>query len=276
MITASQVIPLLKRVKGNGPQWTSLCPAHSDKNRSLSIAQIGPKLLMHCHAGCTFDAIVSALGISKIDNSGGVVVANDAKLAPVARPLAFVGEMWAAWAAGTGDSEIDAFAGQLGLSAVGLRAVGCCNAWPYESWGFPMYSHMGNFTGMRLRSKEGNGKWSMPGGKEGIFLTFAVTDPFFIVEGPTDLAALVDLGFNGLGRPNCSGAVKDIVAYCQDRRIKPIIIADGDEPGIKGATELCKCIVGAKTWQLPAKDCRAFVNEGGTREEFESGLRCIL
>lgn len=45
--------------------WT--CPAHQDHNASLSITQDTDRVLVHCHAGCTIDAITSALGLSKAD-----------------------------------------------------------------------------------------------------------------------------------------------------------------------------------------------------------------
>ncbi len=40
---------------GNGYQC--LCPAHEDKNPSLSITEVNGKLLFHCHAGCSYESI---------------------------------------------------------------------------------------------------------------------------------------------------------------------------------------------------------------------------
>lgn len=49
-------------------QFNCTCPAHKDKNPSLtvSLASNG-RILTHCHAGCSFDEIVSAWGLSKRD-----------------------------------------------------------------------------------------------------------------------------------------------------------------------------------------------------------------
>ena len=37
------------------------CPAHDDKSPSLSVKQDGGRLLLHCFAGCEYEAIVEAL-----------------------------------------------------------------------------------------------------------------------------------------------------------------------------------------------------------------------
>ena len=52
-----------KNVKGNNGQYTSLCPAHDDNNNSLSIKITNDRVLLHCHAGCSTDSIMSALGL---------------------------------------------------------------------------------------------------------------------------------------------------------------------------------------------------------------------
>ena len=56
------------RPKRNGMGYTCLCPAHDDKNPSLSFTEGNDgKILLHCHAGCTVNAICSALGLKLSD-----------------------------------------------------------------------------------------------------------------------------------------------------------------------------------------------------------------
>ena len=44
--------------------WTALCPAHGDRNPSLSISYTSDGvILLHCFAGCTFEEIVAALNM---------------------------------------------------------------------------------------------------------------------------------------------------------------------------------------------------------------------
>jgi DNA primase len=37
----------------SGSSWMAKCPAHEDRNPSLSIREVDGKVLLHCHAGCT-------------------------------------------------------------------------------------------------------------------------------------------------------------------------------------------------------------------------------
>jgi hypothetical protein len=55
----------------NGAQWMALCPAHEDKNPSLSIAQKNDKILLHCQAGCTVEAVCAGAGIEMADLFSG-------------------------------------------------------------------------------------------------------------------------------------------------------------------------------------------------------------
>lgn len=49
----------------------ALCPAHDDKNPSLSIKAQDGKLLMKCFAGCSVDEILDATGVAKRDLFAG-------------------------------------------------------------------------------------------------------------------------------------------------------------------------------------------------------------
>ncbi|MBX3502533.1 MAG: toprim domain-containing protein [Alphaproteobacteria bacterium] len=44
-----------------GNTWTARCPAHEDGTPSLSIAQAGERVLVHCHAGCGQDRLLDVL-----------------------------------------------------------------------------------------------------------------------------------------------------------------------------------------------------------------------
>ena len=45
-------------------RWMALCPAHDDRSPSLSIAQEGDKVLVHCFAGCEADDVLAAVDLA--------------------------------------------------------------------------------------------------------------------------------------------------------------------------------------------------------------------
>lgn len=57
--------PLSPKAKRSGQGYIDICPAHEDKNPSLSITETKDgKLLLHCFSGCTFEEIIAAAGLS--------------------------------------------------------------------------------------------------------------------------------------------------------------------------------------------------------------------
>ena len=62
------VLARLKGVKPHGDSWVARCPAHADRNPSLSVSTgKDGRVLLCCHAGCTVNAIVASIGIAARD-----------------------------------------------------------------------------------------------------------------------------------------------------------------------------------------------------------------
>lgn len=60
----------LEAIRPAGEGWTARCPAHPDRNPSLSVTpHPDGKVLIHCHTGCTPDAILQAVGLTWTDLS---------------------------------------------------------------------------------------------------------------------------------------------------------------------------------------------------------------
>ena len=57
----------LEGVRQTGHGWVSLCPAHEDRRPSMSFWVNGETgdLMVKCFRGCTFDEIISAVGVEK-------------------------------------------------------------------------------------------------------------------------------------------------------------------------------------------------------------------
>ena len=48
-----EILTRLIGVRRSGEGWTAQCPAHEDKQSSLSVHHRDGKWLLKCHAGCT-------------------------------------------------------------------------------------------------------------------------------------------------------------------------------------------------------------------------------
>lgn len=59
------ILSRLEKVRRTGPNnWLACCPAHEDKNPSLTLhASDTGKIVARCHAECGIDAIVEAVGL---------------------------------------------------------------------------------------------------------------------------------------------------------------------------------------------------------------------
>jgi putative DNA primase/helicase len=62
-LRVQEVITRLVGVHRNGEGWIALCPAHADRNPSLSIHERDGKILLKCFAGCSSEAVCAALEI---------------------------------------------------------------------------------------------------------------------------------------------------------------------------------------------------------------------
>ena len=143
-----------------------------------------------------------------------------------------------------------------------------------------MRNAAGQIVGIRLRLDSGR-KLAVRGGKEGLFVPSDLKPRgrLMIGEGPTDTAALLDLGFQAVGRPSCSGGVRHAVALLQ--RLQPaevVVVADADEPGQRGA----EALAGRLLAYVPAarlitpppgmKDARQWKLNGATWAEVQATI----
>lgn len=62
------VLDRLSGVKQSGEQWIARCPAHEDRNPSLSIRRGDDgRALVHCFAGCEPEEVIGAIGLEYKD-----------------------------------------------------------------------------------------------------------------------------------------------------------------------------------------------------------------
>ena len=66
-MTGNEIL-LRLHAQRNGTGWSAHCPAHDDHNASLSISEgRDGRTLIYCHAGCTPEQIVAAMGLKMAD-----------------------------------------------------------------------------------------------------------------------------------------------------------------------------------------------------------------
>ena len=63
---ANRLLAHLEGMRQTGPdRWMACCPAHNDRNPSLSIALTADgRILLNCFAGCSFDDVIRASGLA--------------------------------------------------------------------------------------------------------------------------------------------------------------------------------------------------------------------
>lgn len=275
--------------KRSGGGYQARCPAHQDCSPSLSIsATEDSTVLVKCHAGCTTEAVVKALGLTMHDLFVGVatrplrackirilrnVPAGD-------RPALDFACLAKDCKAAVDPTQLGILAGQLGLSATALRKFGIGWAQHQRAWTFPMSDADGHILGIRLRLPDGR-KLCIKGSKEGLFILspFTPQSPLVICEGPTDAAALIDMGFPSVvGRPSCTGGVKLLVDLVQRGPTDVVIVADGDEPGQRGANNLASvlAVYSPKVCVIRPpdgiKDARVWLQIGGTLQDVQAAI----
>lgn len=66
-MTIANLLPLLERPRRSGKGWTARCPAHSDRNPSLSVREGEKGILLRCWSGCSLEEICGSLGVTVKD-----------------------------------------------------------------------------------------------------------------------------------------------------------------------------------------------------------------
>lgn len=67
-MSTADILDRLEGVRETGTdRWLARCPAHDDRSPSLSIRDVGDRLLVHCFAGCDALDVVHAVGLELSD-----------------------------------------------------------------------------------------------------------------------------------------------------------------------------------------------------------------
>ncbi|MFH1969516.1 MAG: hypothetical protein ABIJ53_04265 [Verrucomicrobiota bacterium] len=243
-MTINEIIERL-HAQRNGTGWSAHCPAHEDRNASLSISEgRDGRVLLHCHAGCPTEQIVSAMGLKMGDlfsprqSSARVQIVKTYDYTDTAGNLLF-------------------------------QVV------RFDPKGFRQ----------RHPDGHGGWIWKMKGVERVLYHLPAVLEAMkagqdiYICEGEKDVDALTRMGL--CGTTNAGGAGKWLPQYTAALTgARVIIIVDRDEPGRQHAALVAASLQGkaisVKSLELPdrdehiVKDAHDWLAAGGTVEELQT------
>jgi CHC2 zinc finger len=217
----------------SGKEWSACCPAHDDKRASLSIAERDQKILLHCFAGCTPEAVCAALGIQLSD----LFVDSNSRANGSARVVASYNYT---------DED-----GKLLFQVV-----------RYQPKDFKVRRPSG--TGW---------EWNLDGVEKVLYNlpTLKTAQAVLICEGEKDCDTARER-FGAVATTCAGGAGKWKNDYGECLRGKRIVVvADGDEPGRRHADQIARALSGKvallKVIELPgSKDLSDWIQAGGTAE----------
>ena len=268
-MTAAEVASRLDAGR-SGEGWIAKCPAHDDRNPSLSIREgSNGRALIKCHAGCSTDHVLTALGLTRRDlfpETSNGQRGNGAIPAPTLDWQKCVNkfsanhlERLSEWRGYPG--EFCSWLKQSGL--VGI--VGDCIAFPVHEKGKVVAAH--------VRAKEGSWRYSPTGTKSQplVIGELLPRDHVHIFESQWDAFAFMYVSGIRDGiiitRGASNGAlVVDLIPQGATVYVWP----QNDAPGQKWAKDVCnytKCAV--KSAKTPARfaDLNEWTKDGGATDK---------
>lgn len=232
-------------VKGSGVSYTARCPAHNDRHNSLSIG-LGNNggIVVHCHAGCSPDAVVLASGATLRDLMPPDAVDGNAparpqpkqkQAAPLREPWR-VGDVYYNKAGGREETITHIYGYQRADGEVALKVARTTHK------SFPVCS-IGN-----------DGQWYYGRGAHGdllyhlpdVLAAAAAGEQVLVVEGEKDADNLRTLGYcattslGGGGKNKWPGAGTTALAGA-----RVYVLPDNDSPGRAHATAVAKALMDA-------------------------------
>jgi putative DNA primase/helicase len=254
MATLQEFVQALDAVK-QGNEFYARCPAHNDGTASLSLKEKDGRVLWHCHAGCDYDAVASALSDVGLWHSPRSTQrrpkrnekhhkrrpVTPAKPASESAPPKFIAYY----------DYVDA-EGSLRYQVIRTEPKG-----------------------FRQRRPDGSGgwTWNIEGVEPLLYKLPEViaNEIVFIVEGEKDVESLRDNGF--IATTNSAGAkgkwLADFDAIFSRKEV--YVIPDKDRPGLERACRIIESLTGiaasVSLVDLPTKDISQWFSEGHSEVE---------
>lgn len=276
---------ILERIGGkkSGAGWIGRCPAHHDRHASLSVGQgKDSRVLIHCHAGCSVEAVLAALGLEKRDlyregEGGGSAL-------PVQRRVVRVaGEP----VDRNGGLTLEGLAEAKRLPIELLRGLGCetVHYFGRASVLIPYTDDAGDTVGVRYRlALRGDAKFRWKPGTKASTLLYGAgrlseareAGHVVVVEGETDAWTLIHHGVPVVGLPGAGMWNEEHAARLE--QIETVFVVA--EPDKGGDTLLAKLRLSSisqrvRVVRLPTQDVSDLhiSDEAAFRSTFEAALQ---
>ena len=248
------------RKRGTG-KAQCICPAHADREASLTLTDGNDRALIKCHAGCSTEEVVIAAGLKMSDLFYGDGLTK---------------ERWRAYIENREKRKIEAVYNYASINGdyayTKVRLEG-------KKMLFGILSNERFAYGLNGKNKKAFN--AIYGSIPSIKRAIERKEPVFIPEGEKDVNTLVKKGYAAF---SCGGANdwnKNVSEFCKDADV--IVLADNDDPGkklastvvrdLKGTAKSIKVIVPMP--EVPKADITDYFEAGHTVEEFENLIRNV-
>jgi 5S rRNA maturation endonuclease (ribonuclease M5) len=238
-MNVEEFLQRLDQVRRSGKGWMARCPAHDDRTPSLSVNYIDSKILVHCQARCTTEAVCAKLGI-RMNELFGPTKSNAKKKSTIAAIYEYTNED-----------------GVLLYQKVRHEPKRFEQRRPNGKGGW-----IGNLNGVRRVLYR---------------LTEVMSaQEIIVVEGEKDAETVRSFRFCGTtGGSASDNWLEEYTAILTGKDV--LIIRDADEPGRRKAMIIAHAVfakaASVRMLEMPgAKDFTEWVEKGGTREQFSTLL----
>ena len=271
-MTARELVARLGGARASGQdRWKAKCPAHDDREPSLSVSVgAGGRVLMHCHAGCTTDAILEAIGLEMADlfTEGAPPRERDASPAVAVPPVA----TWLRNVRRLVSSEIERMLARE--TRRGFAVV------------FPYRSTDGRLLYEKVRLVGSKTFWRQPAGTASVLygidsLDTAPPEQVVVTEGELDAHALRSVGLAPVvSVPDGSATRLTDALLAPLARFRAVLLAtDSDAPGDALAGRLAVALGADRCRRVkfadgdrPLKDAGEALEAGWTQARFAAAL----
>ena len=265
-MTYEQILTHFKIQKQYEDKAQCVCPAHEDKQASLTISRGRSSTILYCHAGCDYRDILSAVGLATRD-----LYYDDS------RPQS---ANWRSYIEKREGRQIEAIYNYIDYKTgnylyTKLRLTG-------KKMLYGILKDSKFFYGLNGHTrKELKGIYA-PGGLEGLNKAIAEGKLIFYVEGEKDVDTLATRGYTAL----TAGGVNDWQPEFAEllRGAEVVILGDNDEAGKQLASRILADLRGVAksvrivipTPDIPKGDISDFFAAGRSNEDFEKLIQSAV